>query len=125
MLKYIILLLAVFSVYGAGAQGIDKVKNESWVRIMHNDSTVNFFKAQKDFAKFRAEHNKEAAKEDADRKKEVANGERRPNEPHLEDPEEAIMMAYQKWARSMKPFVTKDGKIMPLEQRMAVTQKGR
>jgi len=125
MLKYIILLLVTLSVYSASAQDIDKIKNESWVRIMQNDSTVNFFKAQKDFAKFRAQHNKEAAKEEAERRKEVANGERKPNEPHLEDPEEAIMAAYQKWARSIKPFVTADGKIMPLEQRLAITQKGR
>lgn len=93
----------------------EKLKNESWVRIMQNDTSVNYFEANKDFAKFRKQHAKEEARE---QKRLERKGVRVPNEPHLENKEELIMNSFVKWSRSMKPFVSEDGKIMPLEKRL-------
>jgi hypothetical protein len=113
--------LSVFSLHG---QNFNKLKNQSWMKIMQNDTSVNFFKAQKDYSKFKKAYKKEEArKEERERRNQLKHS--RPNEPHLENPEENIMMAYENWERSMKPFVTKDGKVMPVEQRLKMVLKNK
>ena len=108
----------------ASAQVKNKFQNESWVRIMQNDTSVNYFTARKDFAKFVAEYRKKEAKSQHTEKV-VTKGEEHPHESHLKDPESAAILQFQRWSRSVQPFVTSDGKIMPVEQRMALVNKGK
>lgn len=110
--------LSVFSMYG---QNISKLKNQSWMKIMQNDTSINFFKAKKDYVKFKKVYKKQEAKQEAREKKDIPKHSP-PNEEHLESPEASLMMAYEKWERSMRPFVTKDGKVMPVEQRLKMVQ---
>src|SRR5262245_48063670 len=106
MFRFVIsIFIFNFIIIHTDGQDFSRLKNQSWIRIMENDTSVNYFKAQKDYAKFRKAHLKEEAKEEKRRKKLLAkNGEHFINEPHLENPEEAAMMRYERWARSMKPF---------------------
>jgi hypothetical protein len=117
------LIFLLMCAFAAQAQVNDVLKNATWVRIMHNDTTVNYFVAKHDFAKFVAQHKKEEAQE-RNKEKSTANAEeRQPNEEHLKSPENAAIMAFQQWSKTIKPFVTADGKIMPVEQRMALVDK--
>ncbi len=118
------LFIFLFSVVCVKSQDFSKIKNQSWVRIMENDTSVNFFKAQKDYTKFRKSYLKREAKEEKKRKKEMAEkGEHFTYESHLENPEEMVMMRYEQWARSMKPFVSSDGRVMPIEERMKIVNQ--
>lgn len=111
--------LSVIYVHG---QDLDKLKSQSWMKIMQDEASVNFFTAQKDYSKFKKAYIKDEAKKEArEKKKQLKHP--TPNESHLENPEESLMMAYEKWARSMKPFVTKDGSVMPLDERLKMVQK--
>ncbi len=120
MKKYLaLIIISLFTFTVAFGQNASRLKNQSWVRIMQNDTSINFFKAQKDYSKFRLVHEKEETRRESARKKqELNNSDRLPNETHLEDPEESMMKAYEKWAMSMKPFVNSDGYIMPIEKRL-------
>jgi hypothetical protein len=120
----LILFIISFSVICVKSQDLSRIKNESWVRIMQNDTSVNYFKAKKDYSKFRKAYKKHEAKEEKKRKKEMAEkGEHFTYESHLENPEEMVMMRYEQWARSMKPFVTSDGKVMSIEERMKIVNR--
>ena len=92
---------------------------------MHNDTTVNYFEAHRDFVNYLREYRKQQAetqsKEPADAKSE----EQHPQEQHLKSPEEAAIMDFQRWSKSIKPFVPPNGKIMTVEQRMAILNKGK
>ena len=124
MKKYLLLIIIFFLTYTCAiGQNSSRMKNQSWVRIMKDETGVNYFKAQKDYSKFKNLHQKEEAKRiEARKKQEAKAGVRIPNETHLEDPEEAVMMAYEKWAKSMKPFVDCKGNVMPIEKRLEMIQ---
>ena len=109
----------------ATAQKNEALKNASWVRIMHDDTTVNYFTAKKDFAKFVAQHHKKEAEEKQEEKHTAKSTERIPNEEHLRDPEENAIMAFERWSKSMRPFVMANGRVMSIEQRMAVINRGK
>jgi hypothetical protein len=119
----LILIFSLVCTLFAKAQVSDDLKNATWVRIMQNDTSINYFVAEKDFEKFRVEHRKVEAQKQAEEKEAANNGEHRPNESHLEDPEQAAIMAFQWWSKSIRPFVGSDGKVMPIEQRMAIVNK--
>ena len=99
------------------------LRNETWVRIMQNDTTVSYFTAKKDFTKFVAQYRKKEAEEKQGEKQPEKSTERIPEEEHLQNPEENAMMAFERWSKSIKPFVMANGKIMPVEQRMAVINR--
>jgi hypothetical protein len=119
----LILIFTLVCALFAKAQVSDDLKNATWVRIMQNDTSVNYFVAKKDFEKFRVEHRKVEAQKQAQEKKAAGNNDHRPNELHLEDPEEAAIMAFQLWSKSIRPFVGNDGKVMPIKQRMAIVNR--
>ena len=120
------LIFLLMCTLAACAQKLDdKLANESWVRIMHNDTSVNYFIAKKDFAKFVAEHKKQEAEERKSEHESARVGEEHPKEEHLRSPEDMMIQAFQQWAKSVRAFVTADGKVMPVEQRVAVVNKGR
>ena len=109
----------------ATAQKGDDLKNATWIRIMQNDTSVNYFTAKKDFAKFVALHRKKEAEEKQEAKQTSKSTERIPEEEHLQDPEENAIMMFERWSKSIKPFVMRDGKVMPIEQRMALINRGK
>ena len=119
-----IIILIFFSVccLVATAQKHDNLKNATWIRIMQGDTTVNYFTAKKDFAKFAAQHRKKEAQEEKERQSEK-NTTRVPNEEHLRDPEENAIMAFERWSKSMRPFVKANGKVMSIDERMAAINR--
>jgi len=119
-----IMILIFLSLCGlaATAQTGEDLKNSTWVRIMQNDTSVNYFTAKKDFTKFVAEYRMKEAQRDKE-KRSTENDERLPNEEHLKSPEESAIISFQLWSKSIRPFVTADGKVMSLEQRMAIVNR--
>jgi hypothetical protein len=119
---FIFLLMCTLAMH---AQSAEELKKSTWMRMMlTNDTTLNYFEAKKDFAKFVAQHKREEALQRANEKA-ANNTERKPNEEHLESPEDAAIMAFKQWSKAIKPFVMANGKIMPVEQRLAVINKGK
>ena len=70
MKKYLLLIIIFFLTYTCAiGQNSSRMKNQSWVRIMKDETGVNYFKAQKDYSKFKNLHQKEEAKRIEARKK--------------------------------------------------------
>lgn len=121
MSKFIVITLLVMAfALPTQAQQLPKsLREEKWVQIMANDSAVNFFEAEAAFKKF---HTRWMAKERAERGAEAENP---AGEEHKKGPEEYLVAAYLKWSLTMKPYVLPDGKLMPLQQRLAIIQEAR
>jgi len=119
-MKYLpILFLALLVRMDSFAQDAGELKNQSWVRIMQNDTSINYFTAQRDYERFRTQWQEtERTAEPSDKIEEP----RSPGEPRLEDPVEFTMQSYEAWQRSMQPFVTDDGKVMSIEKRLELVQ---
>ena len=117
MKKYIFACLFILiSLCRGFGQEKDNLKKATWVRIMQNDITINYFTAQKDFSKFMAKHRKEEAR----KMKALKKAGQQPDEAHLEDEDEPLITAFVRWTQSVKPYVTKDGKILPVAQRVQI-----
>lgn len=121
MSKFIVItLLAMAFSLQTQAQKLPKsLREEKWVQIMTNDSAMNFFEAEAAFKKF---HTRWLAKEKAEREEEAENP---ASEEQRKGSEEYLVAAYLKWSLTMKPFVLPDGKLMPLQQRLAIIQEAR
>lgn len=100
------------------------LKNATWIRIMQNDTSVNYFVAKKDFAKFVSEYHRKELKE-KQKEQDVVNTEEHRHEEHLKNPLWAAIMAFNQWSKNIRPFVSSDGKIMPIEQRMNLVNRGK
>jgi hypothetical protein len=96
------------------------LREEKWIQIMSNDSSVNYFEAEASFQKFytafRAKENARQNKAGEDAKEE---------EEHAKSPEEYFIAGYLKWSIAIKPFVLPDGRIMPVGQRLLLIQQAR
>ena len=112
----------LFGLFSQAQQAPQKVRESTWARISANDTTVNFFDAQKDFEKFYTKYLKEKNREELHRaRREPAS----PQEEHLDGPEELLVSNYIKWSIAIKPFVNADGTIIPLEKRLAIIRQAR
>jgi hypothetical protein len=120
MRKYILLPFAIaFISLQLQAQDIpQKLLDEKWVKIMANDSMANFPEADAAFQKYYASYIKEKKKAEMSVQPSVSKME----EEHLNDPETFLIAGYIKWSISIKPFVGSDGRIMPMERRLAIIQ---
>lgn len=119
------LFLLSFLLFGLFTQAqivSQKVRESTWARISANDTTVNYFVAQKDFEKFYSKYLKEKNREELRRARRQPAS---PQEEHLDSPEELLVSNYIKWSMAIKPFVNADGTIIPLEKRLAIIRQTR
>jgi hypothetical protein len=119
------LIFLLTCTFFAGAQTADNFKSETWYRIMHNDTTVSYFTARRDFVNYLREYQKRETAAQSTTQDSKPGAEQHAQEEHLKSPEEAAIMDFKLWSKSIKPFVTPDGKIMTVEQRMALMNKGK
>jgi hypothetical protein len=129
-----------FSVSHVRAQ-TDYANNPVWIKMM-DDSTTNYYEAQKAFDEYWKHHVKPAGEEE-----EMAEGEKNSNERErevrreikkdwkktvteedLKRQNENVQMKYQvkrfeQWTREVKPFVQEDGRILTSGERMEIWNK--
>jgi hypothetical protein len=120
MKKIVLFVLAVSLFFvSMHAQNIpNKLKQARWVKIMSNDSSYNYLEAEAEFQKYYNSYQKEKRKEESRRTVNPSHAE----EEHKLSPQEYLISKYQEWSVTIKPFVRKDGSIIPLSARLKIIQ---
>jgi hypothetical protein len=120
MKKSLLLVLLLFMLSArVHAQNIPaKLKQAKWVKIMSNDSSYNYLEAEAEFQKYYNSYLKEKRKEERRRTVNPSHAE----EEHKLSPQELLISKYQEWSVTIKPFVRRDGSIIPLTGRLKIIQ---